>query len=1184
MFSNQKIFLDVKDYSKIDRLEADIREFGGTIEKFLSKEITCVVTNRTRTDNLLLRKDVSTPTSTQSRRPSAGGSRVLSRGQCLLMRSNSLKDTAVCDPVAFAQRWGIKVVTLDTVVQAINRQLPSCSSSSPVTKQSVKSHNVVKRRKFSGASVKGENTESNIRPFLTKFSGAFIKFEDTESNYRPFFKQYSSFPHLNLEGDLSNGIFKCAEIIRPAAVRKDISTIASARKQKVWSKRGYCECCDVMYDDFNQHLISDDHQRFAKHTDNFADLDKLIDQISLSGIIPVLLTADDNCTHRVSSETSYTACPKELHLMNFTHRSNVDVESDSCHNVNLWHSQSHDHQSKPEESDEAVDAAENCTENGSVSVEQIDKNNRSPMHVSVSAISKHFVKSENHDADDDVEKVSNTLDSQTVAGRCDDGSVSATFNALSQSVDSCKVTEALDKKKLCDISVDRNPSQIDDMPDFISSDYVVNLLELLCSENSVNSALHDEEAAYHYHTMEVYKNDSSIPPMNAAALPCVPAACSYDTSHTEVLPNEKEHGQQTNMTNVTDCSLLLTSVQSDLLGTLSDTVMMEQHRADVDKSTTKSEHLFESLPGVKLSNLPTFSSTDAVALSEPSVITNSSRNQIDARSRNVKDDADASVFRLCEVQHDCSFLPCVDHPATCATVITTESAVPVYARSQAKSVCMSDDHAFSPAVSSSLIADSFYLHDKLLTMAYELDTAEQNELAQSCSSVQASYKCSSDCVDECLSDDADVSTSNNNLCLSVAFSPTSCFSESSAAPIDSGNTGLCTPVHSSRDSSEDRVETLAVDGNISTWLTSFCQTSPLPDIVSRVGSGCVSESSQNSVSCMGLQRNTEMNDASDRKVDACLVLETGDSQINCYPFKTVKTEIKSDVTGECISEHESEDYYESNLADTAQLETRSVEDSSYCVKSLGNVSGFPVPSCFAFSLQPEVENKCSVVGSESCDTTEQEADENSDSASTLVYSCDYMASSLLDHVSDTHSPDGKNSETTLDYREPSVSNANSTWKVTSFVDCRMRLVRTEAVCPALSAENENKVSSRPETSDFGPDLNDTTEPLEETHANSESISILLCSCDCPESSVLEQSNNGIKMKSETVGDYRELPVSKSSTNSTWKVNSFVGGRMRLVRSNAVFPASSTDTVSPDSGLQYAKLMQPGIEICFITNS
>jgi len=44
------------------------------------------------------------------------------------MRSNSLKDISVRDPVAFAQTWGFKIVTLDATVEAIDRQLMACGT------------------------------------------------------------------------------------------------------------------------------------------------------------------------------------------------------------------------------------------------------------------------------------------------------------------------------------------------------------------------------------------------------------------------------------------------------------------------------------------------------------------------------------------------------------------------------------------------------------------------------------------------------------------------------------------------------------------------------------------------------------------------------------------------------------------------------------------------------------------------------------------------------------------------------------------------------------------------------------------------------------------------------------------------------------------------------------------------
>ena len=1137
LFSNQKFFLDVKDYSKIDRLEAGIRQFGGIIEKFLSKEITCVVTNKTRTENMLLNKDISTstPTHFQSLRSSACGSRVMSRGQSLLMRSNSLKDTSVCDPVAFAQMWGIKIVTLDTVEQAIDRQLSTCDPSSPITKPAVSSQHVVKKRKFSGTTVKVEDTESNIRPFVTKFSSAFIKFEDTKSNFRPFFKQYSTFLHVDVEGDLSNGIFKCDENIRPVALRKSISTTANTRQQKVWSKRGYCECCDVMYEDLNQHLVSADHQRFVEHTENFVSLDKLIDQVSLTDSSAMLLPAEDICTLRVAAcdEVAFTECAKEVHLRNCHNLSTLAVNSASCHDVNLQQNQSHDCQSKSEQSDKVVCAVENCEENHSVSGDQTGKCSRSPVHISVNDTGTHSVNLENYCADHAVEKVSDSLHSQTLCSiDCADSNMSAS-GTVSQSVDSYKTNEALYKKKLCTIAVDRNSSHDDDMPQFISSDCVVNLLELLSSENHVVDSTVSAEETRSY-LVGVSDNHSSIPLVNSLTPPSADA---------EVL-REKEHCQQTMTTS--ECYFPLTSMQNDLLDRFGPAVAVEQNSDNIDKSTTNSESVSNSvmLPAVDLSNCSTFSSTYTAALSATSLITNDVMNHNDTGSCNTTMHGDASDLLLCEVENDSSSLPpvslSVDEPAIGAT---SESSVPVYAHSPVNNVCTFGDNAFSPVHYSDLLTDSFNLHDKLLTVANGLNTAEHST-QQSCSLVQASEMCSADCVR--------VSTSNNdNLCLPMAFGSALYFPENSDPPSDSGDANLSTPVHSPRDSFENPAI--------------FATGSPLSDIV---GSTCVNDSLQTSVvECTELQRNVEMNIASDIEVDACTVQEKGDLQIYTdYTCMTLETESKSDVmTAKCTSPHESSDCHESTSADTAQFETKLMDDSSYCTKSFDIVSDFPASTCSALSLRPEDNNKSSVLKPESCDITDQkeeETDADDDSASTLVYSCDCTASYFLDHITDTnrYSPDKNESETTVDYRQPSVSSANATWRVISFVDCRMRLVRTEAVFPTLSAQNRNKGNNQ--SSVLGTESHDATESVEETNADSDSMSVLVYSCDCPASSVLDHGNDGVKMKNETVQDYREASV--SNTSSTWEVISFVDCRMKLVRSKVVFPTASTHTVLPDS--------------------
>jgi len=1047
-FLNQKVFLDVKDYGRIDQLEADICQLGGTIEKFLSKEVTCVVTNRTRTENALLHKDLSKPISTecQTLQPSAGLSRVMSRGQSILLRSNSLKDTPVCDPVVFAQTWGIKIVSLDTVVQAIDKHMQTCNASPSVSKQPTESHLVMKRRKFSSPVVKADR-EHHSKLFLTKFTGAFVKFEDTQSNFRPFFKQYSIFPHIDLESDLSNGIFKCAGNMQPVQVSKNVATAVITSKQ-VWSKHGYCECCDIMYDDLNQHLVSANHMRFAKHADHFADLDELIDEINFSADNSLLLPAEDSCTCHVASEMVFTECT------NCRNPSTAAVES-ACHNVHSQENQLRDGQSKPEESDKVANAVENCEESQIVSVEQTDKCCRSPTH------STHTVNSDRNCDNDAVEKVSEVLYTQLLPYRCDVVNILPT---VSQSVDSSKAAEAPCKHKLDDIMADEHSSHSgDDMPEFISSDCVTNLLELISSENSLHSPPAVEEARCH--TVKASEKCSLVPPKKSAVLPCMPAAPNYDTADNEVLPNEKEHGQQMTVTTTTDKCHRFNAV-----------VTVEQPFANVDISVIKNE--------------PAATSADATKLLEASLVTTYDRNYCDITSCNVKSETVSSALPLFEVSNDL-VLPPVDQPDTCATTVTNNSAVPVYACCQVNSSHLFDDRAFSPAISSGLMAYTFDLHDKLLSMAYEHDAKQQGS-----SSVLAPYLCSADCADVPTSEMSDIYSQ-------MECSPTLCLSEDLSPLADSADAYPCSPI----DSSVDSFEKLAtsVTENIAVKFMPMCHSLPIcgDGICSVTGSTDVNGNIQCSVPYVGFKTNAEVSVVREGNVGMCLGQEKGDSCLR----NTFENEVKSDS--------------QSATADKAHLEVRLMDT---CCRA--NVLDLAVSTCSALPFQAEPNNETSVLKFEPSDTSvlkEDEEDVDNDSASTVVYSLDCTTEHINDNKSDT----------TVEYTESTVPSANSIWKVVSVDECRMRLVRTQA----QSARNVNKVSSK--SCVLQPESHNATESVGQTAMDSDSVSVLVYNSTCPTASV----NGRMREKSDVIGE-----PSISSTDFTWEVISFVDSRMRLVRS------------------------------------
>ena len=1142
MFSDQKFFLDVKDHSKLGQLEATICQLGGTVEKFLSKDITCVVTNRVRTESVSLQKDVSAPTSAhnQSFRPCAGGSRFISRGQALLMHSNSLKDTSFCEPVAFAEMWGIKIVTLDNILQAIDRQLHAFSPStpsSPATKRPVKPHHVMNK---------------------TRFVGAFIKVEDMESNFRPFFSQYSTFPRLDLEGDLSSGIFKCADSIRPpVAARKNVSTpTASTRKQKV-SKRGYCECCDTMYDDLSQHLTSKDHQRFAENAENFASLDKLIDEICSSDGIGTSFSVNNFSTQDVADKTKSAVYAEEIWLNSCNDPSTAAVESASHHSGGFGQNQFSGRLGKPEESDKVSNSVENRRESNDIlGEEKAEVYCKSPLQLS-SGVNRHSLNSENHQADDE-DKVNNMSLSPTLEVHCDADITLSTSVTVASSVDSHKTTEALSNVKSCSILVDGNTTNSDDMPQFISSDCVVNLLELLSSENSVDSICHVEDAGPHAEVTS--EKPTSVTLLQSLESPHVAAVCtsSSGTVCDEMLPCTPKDCQPATTASVsTEHSFPLTLMENDLLDRHGSAAIMEQCHAVDDKLTTNCELISNTLMLPTVSDVLIVPPTDA-AVPNYSSIMNDEMNYDDTRSScDVTVSCDVAVLRSSSYVHQ---------PTTCTVPIYTtcdvnNSAVftdcvslPVQNNMAADSLalhCASDiaepdsQQNFSSApVASDIIADCIDLHDKLLTMGYASDVAQHGQ-QQNCSLSCGSYPC--------LADYAAAATADNNLCLPMTFSPPSCLSEVSGPPVDCEDASLRTPVHSPSHLLDSPATYSSFSAYVSTEAASFYQSSPASCFNYFAESADISDSLHSSVPCT--QRNVEGNAVSNKQANACFAQDKQDLQINSPSYRAFDTQLAYDVTRKCTSLYGAEGCHKSSAADTAWLGTRLVENVSCCEKPSLSALDSVMSLCSALLRHSEVNS----VIAESCDSAEPvraDTDTGSDSACTMVYNYDGSALSVLQHASDTCSP-GKN-KTTVDCGELFDPNANSRWKVISCDDCRMRLVRTEAVFPAEFDQNDTTVENR--SCVLRPELHCVSERLAKagTGNRNDSTSTVVSSCDRVTSSVGVHASDipPDESKPETDVDH-----STTSANCTWEVISFADCRMKLVRNKTVFPALCVQTVS-----------------------
>lgn len=243
----EKIFLDLKDGHLIEDLERYIKKFGGVIEKFLSKDITCVVTSRVNVVNVRTEeRGMLSPSLVEEKTPKKTecglNSAAMSRGKALLLRSNSMKSSAtICDPVQFAHTWNIPVVEVTVLRKLLKRE------------------NLYRK----------QVTLGNSKESLKELDTPFVKVEDMMQEYSANFKLFDAFPsgHPSSHSRVHRGPSD------QAAGKRQKS------KQKNPKKAGYCECCDLMFIDRAEHFQSEKHQAFIAHSENFTGLDALVSEL-----------------------------------------------------------------------------------------------------------------------------------------------------------------------------------------------------------------------------------------------------------------------------------------------------------------------------------------------------------------------------------------------------------------------------------------------------------------------------------------------------------------------------------------------------------------------------------------------------------------------------------------------------------------------------------------------------------------------------------------------------------------------------------------------------------------------------------------------------------------------------------------------------------------------------------------
>ncbi|XP_050988207.1 protein DBF4 homolog A [Labeo rohita] len=317
-FKGRIFYLDLPWNMKTQLLENDIKTLGGTVEKFFSKDIKYLVSSKPEAryaQRLLPDSPAPSPDSgvssphPSSRRESRGhrGSSqgvsetaAVSRGKSLVERVVKEQERVQINGIlANAVEWGVKVLHVDDVISYVDKKkskIIAMNAANPVAK----------------GAASNQHTEKNAyhRHNAGRIRRPFVKVEDSSRHYRPIYLPLSNMPVCNLQS-----LPPCSPFLvddhgkddlkkrqkeqrsggeRGARGKKERRRGHEGREKR---KGGYCECCEVKFDNLKAHLESKQHQAFSK-----SEVYAVVDRVT-AGLTCDLMNVGTHC-RRVKCSTS----------------------------------------------------------------------------------------------------------------------------------------------------------------------------------------------------------------------------------------------------------------------------------------------------------------------------------------------------------------------------------------------------------------------------------------------------------------------------------------------------------------------------------------------------------------------------------------------------------------------------------------------------------------------------------------------------------------------------------------------------------------------------------------------------------------------------------------------------------------------------------------------------------------
>ncbi|NXB01594.1 DBF4A protein, partial [Cnemophilus loriae] len=298
-------YLDIPSNVISEKLGKDLKELGGRVESFLSKDINYLVTNKKEAKfapTLGQISPVPSPESApnggngsphpSSRKDRQDGSSFKIADTVRMSRGKSLAEKAIKEQdlipsgsiLSNALSWGVKILHIDDVKNCID--------------QKKRELYLIKRAGSSSKDVGNPVTAQKSK--TGRLKSPFIRVEDRSRRYRPFYLQLLSFPFLNycvpkpyspFEVDKK---YPSGQKQTQSKQRNKINSdkdcgVPAQFPQKDKKKRGYCECCGKKYEDLQAHLESERHRNFAQSTQY-----KVVDDIISKLVYEFVAYKDDD--------------------------------------------------------------------------------------------------------------------------------------------------------------------------------------------------------------------------------------------------------------------------------------------------------------------------------------------------------------------------------------------------------------------------------------------------------------------------------------------------------------------------------------------------------------------------------------------------------------------------------------------------------------------------------------------------------------------------------------------------------------------------------------------------------------------------------------------------------------------------------------------------------------------------